>query len=142
VVISTYSITTVTFQRRALFLRTANAELLVKTILRYREQGRFLLHGFAVMPEHLHILLTPANKQTVERCVQCIKGGFSFSVKGQFPGEVWQAGFHEHRIRDLEDFRNQIEYVAKNPERRRLMDHCFVHTNYLDQLDAMPQMQD
>jgi REP element-mobilizing transposase RayT len=101
---STYSITTVTFQRRALFLRTANAELLVKTIFRYREQGRFLLHGFAVMPEHLHVLLTPADGQTIERCVQCIKGGFSFSVREQFAGEVWQAGFHEHRIRDSEGF--------------------------------------
>jgi putative transposase len=135
---STYSITTVTFQRRVLFLRTANAELLVTTIFRYREQGRFLLHGFAVMPEHLHVLLTPADGQTVERCVQCIKGGFSFSVRKQFAGEVWQTGFHEHRIRDSEDFRNQIEYVAQNPQRRRLTDYRFVHTNYLDRLDGMP----
>ena len=112
-----------TFQRRALFLRTANAELLVNTIFRYRDQGRFLLHAFAVMPEHLHVLLTPGPGQTVERCVQCIKGGFSFSVRMQFAGEVWQAGFHEHRIRDAEDFRNQIVYVARNPDRRRLIDY-------------------
>jgi putative transposase len=110
----------------------------VKTILGYREQGRFLLHGFAVMPEHLHVLLTPANGQTVERCVQCIKGGFSFAVRKQFAGEIWQTGFHEHRIRDSEDFRNQVEYVARNPQRRGLMDHWFVHTNYLDRLDGMP----
>jgi putative transposase len=112
----------------------------VKTILGYREQGRFLLHGFAVMPEHLHVLLTPGNGQTMERCVQCIKGGFSFSVREQFAGEVWQTGFHEHRIRDSEDFRNQIEYVAGNPERRRLTDRRFVHTSYLDRLDGMPYL--
>ena len=135
---STYSITTVTFQRRALFRRTTNAELLVKTIFGYREQGRFLLHGFAVMPEHLHVLLTPVNGQTIERCVPCVKGGFSFSVRGQFAGEVWQTGFHEHRVRDSEDFRNQVEYVARNPQRRGLMDHRFVHTNYLHRLDGMP----
>jgi putative transposase len=136
--ISTYAITTVTFQRRALFLRTANAELLVNTIFMYKDQGRFLLHAFAVMPEHLHVLLTPGKGQTVERCVQCIKGGFSFSVRKQFAGEVWQAGFHEHRIRDAEDFRNQIEYVAGNPGRRRLIDYQFVHTNYTGRLDGMP----
>jgi len=128
----------VTFQRTALFLRTANAELLVKTIFGYREQGRFLLHAFAVMPEHLHVLLTPGKGQTVERCVQFIKGGFSFSVRKQFAGEVWQAGFHEHRIRDSEDFRNQTEYVAGNPGRRGLIDHQFVHTKYKDRLDGMP----
>src|SRR5579863_9956402 len=86
--INTYAITTVTFQRRALFVRTANAELLVQTIFGYREQGRFLLHAFAVMPEHLHVLLTPGKEQSVERCVQFIKGGFSFSVRKQFAGDV------------------------------------------------------
>ncbi len=77
------------------------------------------------MPEHLHVLLTPAKGQTVERCVQFIKGGFSFSVRKQFTGEVWQAGFHEHRIRDAEDFRNQIEYIAGNPAKRRLLNYHF-----------------
>jgi putative transposase len=115
-----------------------NAEVLVNTIFRYRDQGRFLLHAFAVMPEHLHVILTPGKEQTVERSVQCIKGGFSFAVRKQFAGEVWQAGFHEHRIRDAEDFRNQIEYVAANPARRRLRDYPFVHTNNRGLLDAIP----
>ena len=69
--------------------------------------------------------------------MQLIKGGFSFSVRKQFAGEVWQPGFHEHRIRDAEDFRNQIDYVAGNPGRRRLIDYPFVHTNYLGLLDAI-----
>jgi putative transposase len=137
-VINTYAITAVTFQRRALFLRTVNAELLVNTIFKYRDQGRFLLHAFVVMPEHLHVMLTPSEGQTVERCAQCIKGGFSFSVRKQIAGEVWQAGFHEHRIRDTADFRSQIEYVAANPGRRRLIDYPFVHTNYPGLLDAIP----
>jgi hypothetical protein len=28
--------------------------------------------------------------------------------------------------------------VARNPQRRGLMDHRFVHTNFLDRLDGMP----
>jgi putative transposase len=134
----TYALTTATYQRRALFVRTANAELLLGTLFRYRDQGRYLLHGFAFMPEHLHVLLTPSRDQTVERCAQCIKGGFSFQVRQQFKGEVWQPGFHEHRVRDDEDFRNQLAYIAANPERRGLRDHEFVHTRHLDRIDPMP----
>jgi putative transposase len=134
----TYALTTATYQRRALFVRTANAELLLGTLFRYRDQGRYLLHGFAFMPEHLHVLLTPSRDQTVERCAQCIKGGFSFRVRQQFKGEVWQPGFHEHRVRDDEDFRNQLAYIAANPERRGLRDHEFVHTRHLDRIDPMP----
>jgi putative transposase len=90
---STYAITTVTYSRRALFLKTANAESLVNILFHYRDQGRYLLHGFAVMPEHLHVLLTPATGQIIERCAQCIKGGFSHEMRTHFRGEIWQADF-------------------------------------------------
>jgi putative transposase len=133
----TYALTTATFQRRALFVVTANAELLVKTLFHYRDQGRYALHGFVVMPEHVHVLLTPSESQTVERCAQCIKGGFSHEVRAQFHGEVWQVGFHEHRIRDGEDFRRQLGYIAANPEKRGLIDWRFVHTRSNDRLDPM-----
>jgi putative transposase len=134
----TYAITTSTWQRRTLFTRTANAELLVATIFRYRDQARYLLHGFAVMPDHLHVLLTPAPDQTIERCAQCIKGGFSFAVRKQFGGEIWQPGFHEHRIRDDEDFRNQLAYIAGNPKKAGMADYSFVHTRFPDRVDPMP----
>jgi putative transposase len=135
---NSYAITTATFQRRALFTQTANAELLLEIIFRYRNQGRFALHGFAIMPEHIHLLITPASGQSVERCAQCVKGGFSFAVREQFRGEVWQPGFHEHRIRDAEDFQNQLNYIARNPEKRNLNGYPFVHTQWLDRLDESP----
>jgi putative transposase len=134
----TYAITTTTYQRHSLFVRTANAELLVKTLFHYRDQGRYALHGFAVMPEHLHVLLTPSSTQTIERCAQCIKGGFSHAVRAQFHGEVWQVGFHEHRVRDGEDFRRQLGYIAANPGKRGLVDWNFVHTRFLERMDPMP----
>ncbi len=135
----TYALTTASYQRRALFARTANAELLLAILFRYRDQGRYLLHGFAIMPEHLHVILTPSSNQTVERCAQCIKGGFSHDVRAQYGGEIWQTGFHEHRVRDGFDFRNQLAYIAANPERRGLFEYAFVHTAFADRLDPMPE---
>lgn len=135
---NTYAITTATFQRRALFVRTANAELMVKMLFHHRDQGRYRLHGFVIMPEHLHVLLTPRLHQTVERCAQCIKGGFSHEVRKQYGGEVWQSGFHEHRVRDGLDFRNQLAYIAANRQKRGLADLGFVHTCFLDRVDPMP----
>jgi len=91
------------------------------------------------MPEHLHVLLTPSSAQTVERCTQCIKGGFSHEVRAQFAGEVWQPGFHEHRVRNCEDFRRQLGYIAANPAKRGLVEWGFVHTKHLDRVDQMPE---
>lgn len=90
------------------------------------------------MPEHIHVLLTPSTQQTIERCAQCIKGGFSHRVREQFRGEVWQTGFHEHRVRDSEDFRNQLAYIAANPERRELVGYAYVHTNFQDKMNPLP----
>jgi putative transposase len=134
----TYALTTATYQRRALFQKTANAELFIEMLFRYRDCGRYGLHGFVVMPEHIHALLTPAVNQTIERCAQCIKGGFSHAAREQFSGEVWQPGFHEHRIRDVLDFRNQLEYIAANPVRRNLTEFPYVHTRFLDRVDPAP----
>jgi len=134
----THAVTTVTHQRRALFQRTVNAELLLNVFFRYRDQGRYQLHGFVIMPDHVHLLLTPSPTQTLALCIKCIKGGFSYAVKAQFGGEIWQPSFHEHRIRDTEDFQNQLNYIAANPQRRGLSDHPFVHTACHSRIDPMP----
>ena len=136
---NTYALTVVSCGRRAIFVRTANAELLLHTLFKYRDAGRFAMHGFVIMPEHIHILLTPLGENTIERCVQLIKGGFSFAFRTQFPGEVWQSGYHDHRVRNREDFANQLQYIAENPVRRRLTEHLFVHTRFADRMDPMPK---
>ena len=132
----TFAITAVTFGRQRIFQRAANAELMVELLFRQREQGRYLLHGFVVMPDHLHVLVTPA--ESVEKCAQMIKGGFSFAVRGQYQGEVWPKSFHEHRVRDAEDFQNQIGYIAMNPVRKGYMEYPYVHTMFLDRVDGVP----
>jgi putative transposase len=135
---STYTITISTFQQHRHFQRTANAELFIATLFRHRDQGRLQLHGFVVMPDHTHILITPAADQSTAKCVQYIKGGYSFAVRNQSPGEIWHAGYHDHRIRDADDFSNQLLYIAKNPLRKQYEDYPHVHTMYLDRIDPMP----
>ena len=101
--------------------RTANAELLIATLARYRDQARFLLHAFVVMPDHFHVRLTPT--ESTAKAVQLIKGGFSFAVRNQFAGEVWHTGHHEHRNRDASDYATQLAYIANNPSRKNYTDY-------------------
>jgi putative transposase len=133
-----YALTISTFQQHRHFQRTANAELFIATIFRYRDQSRFHLHGFVVMPDHVHVLITPAPDQSTARCVQYIKGGYSFAVREQSQGEIWHSSYHEHRIRDAADFSNQILYIANNPTRKNYEDYPHIHTRYADRLDPMP----
>ena len=98
----TFFITSVTAQRRTLFQCASVADLLVDVFIRYRDQGKYLLHEFVIMPDHFHALITPAPEISLEQAVQYVKGGFSFRLKSNLP--VWQASFTNHRVRDETDF--------------------------------------
>ena len=92
------------------------AGLFVKTLCHYREENKFLLHAFVVMPNHFHILITPTGI-TVERVVQFVKGGFSYRVKKELglSTEIWERGYVDHRIRDGYDFDQHVIYIHQNP---------------------------
>jgi putative transposase len=138
----TYAITAVAHQRRRVFQRTATAELFIATLFRYRDAGKFQLHAFVVMPDHIHVLLTPAPDMPIERCAQLIKGGFSFAIRKDFPGEVWQEGYHAHRVTDNDDLRSQTQYILDNPVRKHLEAYQHIHTApaYISRLDPAPEI--
>jgi putative transposase len=104
--IRTFFVTAVTWGRRPIFRAEPMAQLFLDTLQRYRAQGKFMLHEFVLMPDHFHLLLTPAPDIPLEKAVQLIKGGFSFRVKKELHSnlEVWGAGYTEHRIKGSEDY--------------------------------------
>jgi putative transposase len=113
----TYFLTFSTHQRRRLFVVDAYSRLFLKTLYHYRRECRYALHAFVVMPDHVHLMLTPAHDVTVERAVQLIKGGYSHAL-GTLIGrnfEIWQRGFTDHRLRDAQDFVHHRNYVHRNP---------------------------
>jgi putative transposase len=112
-----------TWQRRRLFVVESHVRLFLKILYGYRRDGRYQLHAFVLMPEHIHLLLTPAPDVTIERAVQLIKGGYSHALGAMIgrKSEVWQRGFTGHRIRDEQDFLHHREYIHQNPVARRLV---------------------
>ena len=120
----TYFVTFSTWRRTKLFVVESYSRLFLKTLYGYKRQGRFQLHAFVVMPEHVHLMLTPAVDVTLERAMQFIRGGYSHAVGVELErkGEVWQRGFTDHRIRDGEDFARHRNYIDENPVERRLVE--------------------
>jgi len=86
--------------------------------------GKFELHEFVIMPDHVHLLMTLPVDMTIEKAMQLIKGGFSYRLKKEFgyQGEVWQGGFSEVRISDGQSFMEHCEYIVQNPVKAGLAD--------------------
>ncbi len=109
-----YFVNFTTLQWRTLFVVENYARLFLKTLYGYRRQEKFALHAFVVMPDHVHLLITPARDVTIERAVQLIKGGYSHAVGVEISRrEIWQKGFTDHRIRDANDFAGHRVYIHK-----------------------------
>lgn len=120
---SSYFVTTKCWQGRHIFLVAENAEILVQTMMDYREQNAYLLHEFVVMPNHIHLLLTPSGTTSLEKAVQLLKGGSSHRIH-KFRNqkmEIWQAGFYDWTIRDSNDWQLKAAYIRKNPVRAKLV---------------------
>ncbi len=118
----TYFVNLSTFQRRRFFVVESYARLFLRTLYGYRRQGRFSLHAFVLMPDHVHLLFTPAQDVTLERAMQLIKGGYSHAVGIEISRrEIWQKGFTDHRIRDAHDFAGHRLYIHQNPVMEKLV---------------------
>jgi len=138
----TYFVTSNTAERRLFFRQERWAKLFLEVLYGYRPE-RYLLHRFVLMPDHFHILITPA--ESLERSLQCLKGGFSFRAKREFGwiGGVWVAGFSDHRIRDDEDYRVHLGYIERNPVKAKIVEtpnqYPYSSANGQFELDAFPQ---
>ena len=140
---STYFITASCYDKQQLLQSDRMASLLIEVLYHYREQKRYLLHEFAVMSNHFHLLITPS--QSLERAVQLVKGGFTFRAERElgFGGEIWQGRYDDRRVRDSSEYEKIKHYIRQNPVRARLVenaeDYPFSSANLKFSLDEVPQ---
>jgi len=103
------------------------------------------LHAFAVMPNHIHLLLTVPEGLTLERVAQFIKGGFSHQVGKLIGvhGPVWQKSFVDRRVRDSGEAGKYVAYIHQNPVRAGLVNSAeqyrYSSLNPEFKLDELPQ---
>jgi putative transposase len=96
-----------------------------------RQERPFAIDAIAVLPDHLHAVLTlPAGDADFSSRWRRIKGHFSSAliavgadIKRHGNGELalWQRRYWEHTIRDDADFARHVDYVHFNPVKHRLV---------------------
>jgi putative transposase len=120
---SSYFVTTMCAENRSIFQVPKNAQILINILFKYRDQNAYHLHEFVVMPNHLHLLLTPGESISLEKCIQFIKGASSHEIHKQqgLKLEIWQKSFHDWTIRDENDWLEKIQYIRMNPVRAKLV---------------------
>ncbi len=117
--------TTVTKNR--LPILAENASILLKGITNLRELLDFNLIAYAILPDHMHLLIKGSGND-LSSIMKRIKLSFSKSyrnVRGIDKGHIWQHRYWDHIIRDQEDLNNHIDYIHYNPVKHGLADRPF-----------------
>jgi len=117
-----YFVTAGTFARRPLFQTDRVARLFFETIFHHRSAGNYRLHEFVVMPDHFHLLLTPARDVGLERAVQLVQGRFAYRLRKelQLNLQVWEREYEARCIRDAEDYERCAAHIRESPVRAQL----------------------
>ena len=88
---------------------------------------KYLLHAAVVMPEHVHLLLSPLRDAAGEvfplrEILQSLKGASAHSINKASgrQGPVWEEESFDHVLRSYESLEEKLEYVRQNPVKRGL----------------------
>lgn len=141
---STYFVTANVIERKCLFHVDKIARLFIEVLLSYRARKKYLLHEFVVMPDHIHLIITPTGI-TLERAMQLAKGGFSFQLNRglKLKRDPWQPSFFDRRIRDSLEYEKFKNYIWQNPVKRFLaktpQEYPYSSANPAFKLDPVPQ---
>jgi len=91
------------------------------------DMQRMEVHAVVVMPDHVHLLCTPLEKEpsrwwSIADLMHSIKTHTSQEIN-RFQGttgHVWQQEYYDRIIRSASDFEEKWNYVVTNPQRRGL----------------------
>jgi REP element-mobilizing transposase RayT len=121
--------------RGSCFMRDPRVAEIVANAMEYGDTTRYELLAWCVMPNHVHVLLTLAGGERIERIVQRWK---SFTSKAankllDRSGSFWHENYFDRSIRDSRELHHTIEYVVNNPAKAGLLNWPFVRC-YLDRI--------
>ena len=80
---------------------------------------------YVIMPNHVHLILTQNGRQIAAPTVSQIIGNMKRAVFLRLGYSLWQKSFHDHIIRNQEDYNRIVEYIENNPQNWE--QDCFYH---------------
>jgi REP element-mobilizing transposase RayT len=106
------------------WLRRAEIAGLVAGALRHFDHARYRLGAWAVMPNHVHAVLTPLPGATLSAILHSWKSFTAKAANALLPEkaarEFWQRESYDHWCRDEEEVARCVRYVEANPVKAKL----------------------
>jgi putative transposase len=104
---------------RQQYLRSASSrDIFLDALERIRIRYRFVVVGYVVMPEHVHLLIGEPQKGTVADVVHGLKLSVTMR-RSERP--LWQARYYDFNVHNADKGVEKLRYMHRNPVVRGLV---------------------
>jgi putative transposase len=131
-------ITSSCYHRRPLLDTAARRNLFLEILEQVRVRYHFVVIGYVVMPEHIHLLISEPDRGTPSTVMQVLKQRFARRVLSELrrkdpadqsrlwqeavdAGHVWQHRFYDFVVHTEKKRVEKLKYIHRNPVKRGLV---------------------
>ncbi len=111
------------------WLQNATVAQIIVDALHNRDGQTYDLIAYCVMPNHLHLVLTPLPRDansyfSMSRIMHVLKGFTAYRANDALgrKGTFWQAESYDHYVRDQDELQRVVYYVIFNPVKAGLVE--------------------
>jgi len=108
--------------RRVVFLQDADYLKYLEFLCEYAGKYRVAVHGYCLMSNHSHLVLTPPDEKELARAIGRTHGRYAqyFNAAYRRSGHLWQNRFFSCAL-DEEHYWLALAYAERNPPRAHLV---------------------
>jgi putative transposase len=125
------------YRRQPLLGSAQRRDLFLQVLEQVRRRYQFVLIGYVVMPEHVHLLVSEPQQGNPSKVMQAVKLGFARRVLAQqrrrrnplqaslfehVPRHIWQARFYDFNVWTERKRVEKLRYMHRNPVKRGLVE--------------------
>jgi putative transposase len=121
----TFFVTTSTYRRIRYFQSEKQYERLAQLIEYYRTRDNAIIHGYVLMPNHFHLLVSIPEENSISDFMRDLKKRSAFEFKGKelgAYGKLWQDRFDDLALRSMKTYLTKLNYIHNNPTKAGLVD--------------------
>jgi putative transposase len=102
------------YHRHRLLTTDESRRIFESAVERVRRSFSLHVYGYVVMPEHVHLLLSEPEKDTLADALKSLKQGVSRRLIGD-ADHFWQKRYYDFNIRNYAQFVEKLRYIHRNP---------------------------
>ena len=110
------------YRRQALLTRQGAYDLFERELGAVRLRYDFVVAGYVLMPEHVHLLVGEPRQSPLSIALQVLKQRTSHKLKTSAEAQFWQRRYYDFNVHNEEKRVEKLRYMHRNPVQRGLVE--------------------